>query len=97
PMRRPGPAAPGSRPASAGRPGRAASRSGNDHRLADDLAAGERIERGAPVGERIFLVDPGLQLALFGQFPDRRLVLAAALGELAAVLAGPHAHHGEAL
>src|ERR1700722_6531899 len=70
---------------------------GNNNGLADHLAVGERVEGGAPVGERIFLVDARLQPALLGQLPDRGAVLAAALGELASVLAGPYAHHREAL
>src|SRR5258706_2018898 len=71
--------------------------SGHDHALAHDLAVGQGIEGGAPVVEEVLAVDAGPDPALRGQGPDRLLVLAAFFGELAAVFAGAHPHHREAL
>ena len=60
--------------------------------LPTTLRSASMSKRRAPFAQRVFGVDAGLDLALFGQLPDRLLVFAALGGELAAVFAGADAH-----
>src|SRR5688572_12391754 len=56
-----------------------------DHGLADDLAVFQGLEGLAPAVQRVFGMDAGPEFAGFGHAPDGFQVLAAPLGELAAV------------
>src|SRR5258708_18699574 len=70
---------------------------GPDDRFADQLAVGQGVEGGAPVGQGVFGVHARADLALFGELPDGGVVLRPLLRELAAVFAGADADHRETL